>query len=229
MHTPKRARWTSSLVLWLTKGYRVRLITDQQQNLWENAVRALTSAEPGDTHLLILQDDILPCRDLIETAQKIIEVLPNEIVTLFTNHPNAQLARRGQVNYLKLRKWLMAQAYIVPVEVAADFVQWCEKNVDPKIYFDDNRWAMYCWYHHRYVWATVPSLVDHQGWNETMLRNYQPDYQFEPRIRMAQWFIGFENSGLSIDWTKTANAIVCEDGNNADFCSYLLPNSDGNR
>jgi hypothetical protein len=115
----------------------------------------------------------------------------------------------------------MAQAYSAPVAVIDDFIEWADRHIKPDIYFDDDRWAMYCFYHERRVWATAPSLVEHIGWNETTLGGgYKPDFRFDLRkkasTRMADWFVGFENSPESIEW-KNIKAIDDNEGTYGEF------------
>lgn len=219
-NTPKRQRWANSLRMWLCRPRQVQIITDTENDLWGSAVHTLTSYGPEYTHVMVLQDDVLPCRDLAKTAERLIELYPKEPITLFSNKPSILDARTRGLNFVLLKKFLMAQAYIMPVSIIEDFIPWATKHIDPKIYFDDNRWAMYLFYHGIKTRATAPSLVEHIGWNDTTI-TYNPGHNFEPRLRMAAWFIGFENSGLDVDWSKS-EAFEDTAGNMADFSHYYI-------
>ena len=219
--TNKRQRWVDTL-LYLLNDRRAKAIFDNRLQLWNGAKTTLLSYNKTHTHMLVLQDDVLPCKDFIKTVEKIIEILPDQPITLFSNKEAILEAKNRGINWVKLRKWLMAQTYIMPISIIEDFLIWEARHIKPEIYYDDNRWAMYFFYHKKRVWATAPSLVEHLGWNNTSLRNYTPSFIFEPRNRMAKWFIGFENSGLSIDWSKL-EAYEDLDGQNSDFCHYYIP------
>jgi hypothetical protein len=228
---PERARWRTLLFDTILSEYKsrldhndlgsVKIIVDTEHNLWNCAKRTLSSHEKGDTHLLILQDDVLPCRDFIATAAKLITARPKDPITLFSNKETIMESKRLGFHWLSVRKFLMAQCYILPVPVIKDFLAWEKKHVKQDIYFDDNRMAMYFFYQNRPVFATAPSLVEHLGWNQSTLTGYNPGHNFEPRLRMAKWFVGFENSGLDFDWNNL-DAFEDKDGSNADFCSYLI-------
>jgi len=218
--THKRDFWIKTL-LFMLNDKRAKPCFDTTDSLWGGAKQTLQSYTPSTTHLLVLQDDILPCKDLIPTVERLIEILPDEPITLFSNKNSILEARNLGLNWVALRKFLMAQAYIMPIPIIEDFLPWVEKHVKPEIYFDDNRWAMYFFYHKLLVRATVPSLVEHLGWGETTLRQVTPSYVFDFKNRMAKWFIGVENSGLDINWENT-DSFLDDDGSNSDFCQYLI-------
>ncbi len=228
---PERARWRGLIFDQILAEYKqkfkgshslssIKIIEDSEHNLWDCAKRALSSHESEDTHLLIMQDDILPCRDFIATALKLITLRPESPITLFSNKETIMEAKRLNLHWVELKRFLMAQCYIMPVPMIKDFLTWEAQHVDPKIYFDDNRLGMYFFYNNISTFATAPSLVEHIGWNETTLTGYNPGHDFEPRLRMAKWFIGFENSGYGVHW-ENLESFEDTAGNNADFCSFL--------
>ena len=218
-----------------TKGTRprfTRIIRDMLQlhndhiirgdSLWGTCKECLLSTRTTDTHILVLQDDVLPCADFIRTVHQIIALLPNEAITLFTTSELQTMALQHNIRWVQLTAWFMAQAYILPVSLAHDMVVWIDKNCKESMVHDDDRMATYMWYHNRKVWATAPSLVEHIGWNYTTLDTYKKTYRFEPRLRMANQYIGFEKSGLSVDWTLgLTTPLIDKSGSNSMFCSNL--------
>ena len=224
--TEQRKRWVDTLVVHLLNqephNSDIQVVVDKSHDLWSGAKATLQSYTQGfHTHVLLLQDDVLPCRDLIKTAEHLIELLPHEPITLFSNHSAITKAREAGKHWALLKKWLMAQAYIMPVEIIEDFIPWAERHIKPEIYFDDNRWAMYFDYHNRGVYATAPSLVEHLGWNSTTLNGgYDPGHTFSAESRMAKWFIGFEHSGLEIDWGNPHNYFEAQKTSNGDWAHY---------
>ena len=216
--TTKRQRWAYELQNML--GIKAQIIWSKSGDLWGGVKYTLEQYEQDDTHMLIVQDDVLPCKHLTETAERLAELRPNNPITLFTNRPRVEQCKAQGLPWLRVGKWLMTQAYIVPIPMIVEFLKYCDEHIDDKIYYDDNRWAMFCWYNKIDVFATAPSLVEHLGWNSTSHGHYNADHDFEPRLRMAKWFLGFENSGMDVNW-ENLNFVDDPDGNNADFCSYL--------
>jgi hypothetical protein len=197
-----------------------QLVFDSTGNLWESAKRTLTNYPKGTTHVLLLQDDVLICDNFMPAVRQIVDALPDKPITLFSNRVSIENARAAGVHYVQLTKWLMAQTYIMPVSIIDDFIAWAELHIKPSIYFDDNRWAMYFYYHGMKVWATAPSLVEHIGWNATTLRPYNE--AFDRNNRMARWYIGIQKSALDIDWHDT-RSIEDNEAVTGDFTHYLIP------
>ena len=127
------------------------------------------------------------------------------------------------LHWMKTRRWLMAQAYIMPIPIIVDFLAWQARHIKPEIFYDDNRWCMYFFYHNQYVWVTIPSLVEHLGWNATTLNggSYREGHEFEPRLRMAKQYIGFEKSAMDIDWTDE-QVLTDNDGDLSSFVHYYI-------
>lgn len=224
-HIPKRERWAKYLAQMLNENRqpqnKLEIITDEKYDLWTGAKKTLQSYKPGDTHLLVLQDDILPCKDLIFAAEQIVELLPNNHISLFSigdwqTNPN--------VRWANLKTWRMAQCYIAPVTMIEDFIKWADRHIKPEIYFDDDRWAMYLFANSILTYASNPSLVEHLGWNQSTLTGYQPGTIFEPRIRMAKNFIGFEKSAMDIDWSQGIDKpLLINEGTWSEFDHNYLP------
>lgn len=221
-----RQHWVDVLEVMLFKSSRsfgcsFGIITFDK--LWENARSCLLSARKGETHLLILQDDILPCKDFIPAVFKIIETNPDNIITLFSNHPSIDLAYQSGIRYLEMSHFFMAQAYIIPVSIAKKAVKWIDENVRESVKLDDDRLATYCFYTNKKVLATAPSLVEHLGWDTTTLRTYK-EKDFKRNLRMARQFIGFDRFATDFDWSRK-KAIKVNDGSISMFISNLKKNN----
>lgn len=197
-HVESRPHWVK--VLDQLIDHRAQIISNG--SCWDTAKKCLQSVEPDDTHVLVLQDDVIPCQDFIATVEKIVTMMPDEAITFFTYNRHVPDAMKQGWNWLRMRLWFMAQAYVFPVPMANDIISWSEANVKPEVVADDERYAMYFVTHNRYVYATAPSLVEHLGWNNSSLNRYSDHHAFEAKRRTASRFIGFEESGLSIDWSR---------------------------
>lgn len=222
-----RERWTELLLDLLeqeiySKHLDVSIRIVSNKNLWQSCKDTFLSTDENDTHILVLQDDVLPCLDIVETAQIIAELLPNDPVTFFSSSDAVAHALQKGSNWAQIAVWFMAQCYMLPTALACDMVQWIDEYCRQDIKHDDDRMATYMWYHHKKVFVTVPCLVEHIGWNDTTLRTYDPSFVFEPRLRMAKQYIGFEKSAKDIDWRKTIDkAHIDSEGSNSQFCSNL--------
>jgi mRNA-degrading endonuclease YafQ of YafQ-DinJ toxin-antitoxin module len=215
-----REHWLKTMLL-ILNDKRVKVVTDADHSLYGSWKKTIQSHTKKDTHILILQDDILPCADFIQAVEHIIKLLPNEPITFFSNIDKVEEAVKSGISWVKLKTWFMAQAYVLPIALAEDMYSWIEENIKPDVYMDDNRMATYMFYNRRYVYATAPSLVEHMGWNSSTLNGYVPGYQYERNLRMAKAFIGIGSSALNIDWSKPDQFIIDDTGNNSMFCSNL--------
>ena len=202
-HHPSRERH----LRYLMSGLDMEAVKDvkviaSDLGTWESCKVCLRTIG-NNSHVLVLQDDVLPCRDLLRTATKLIELIPDKPISLFTNRDPVMTARAFGKHWMTVKTWFMSQAYILPSEFIKDFLAWDEIHYrTDKRKADDEHLALYCYYNEIPVWTTSPSLVDHLGWRTTTIGDRNNKDYLEMTHRVAKEFIGFENSGLDIDWTK---------------------------
>lgn len=202
-HHPSRLKRKKDLLEQLQDD-RVKVIAEG--DLWNNCKACLRSYDKDSTHILVLQDDIEVCRDFIPTVEKLIELRPNDHITLFTNrNAQAELAYKEGKKWLRIKRWLMAQAYVVPVSMVEPFIEFADKNlVDGMVVFDDDRWCVFHLFNHTPVYATVPSLVQHLDWNNTTIGDlYGKSKEAVLKLkdsRTSQYYIGKDRSGFEFDW-----------------------------
>ncbi len=180
--------------------YPFEVNLDTGGNSWTGLQGCLEKARKNpQEYTMILQDDILVCRDFIPAAEKIIKLLPNEFITFFSPNPITQ--SMFLTCFARIKVWYFAQAYCFPTFWIDEFLEF-NKNVVDSLYNDDVRWAIFLLFKKKYAHATVPSLVEHICWKETTLNKHERStmakYKVESRI--AQNFIGIESSALDIDW-----------------------------
>jgi len=220
----KRQRWTNVLLDHLkyeNNKHFPTIAVIQTPNLWQSCKHCHLSFTPDQTHTLILQDDILLCRDFLTTVYHIVSKLPNNFISFFSNNDNVPLASMQKKNFLVSKVWFMAQAYLVPVGMSKHMIEWIENNVKQSVELDDNKIATYLWYNKIKAWNTVPSLVEHLGWNETTLRYYDKNKIKNKTHRMAKMYVGFENSGMDFNW-KPEYFIEDNQGTDSQFCDNLI-------
>ena len=188
--------------------------------LWQSCINVLSSYEKKHTHVLVLQDDVLPCVDFIPAVKRIIEAYPDRAITYFSTREAIDEAIVKNLNYVEQKYFFMAQCYSMPVAMIKDFLQFNYLSVKDSVKMDDERIGTYLFMRGLKAIATAPSLVEHLGWNGTTLDYKYKKSTFDPRLRMARQYIGFEQSALNIDWS-IKDTIIDNEGDYSMFNSNL--------
>jgi hypothetical protein len=208
-HHPARAHLIPSLVEAL--GSDVEVVEDPDpygrlRSPWRTYRECLQLPPAGITHLLVLQDDAIPCRNLLAACEWIARPDP---VCLFLGGAPVRTARdasRAAVRgdrfvSVHAAEWVPVVAVLWPVEVAQEFLDWCGSNRlpgDPEPRSDDavvGRWARRT---RQPVFATVPSLVQHPDTEESLIGKRARHGRSAWRV--AHSWIG-DRDPLEIDWS----------------------------
>lgn len=148
-------------------------MTDPQPEGPRSAIRtylACLRARPDyATHLLVIQDDAVPCERFREQVENAIAERPDSLVALFlagAPHRSAQAARRAHrkgERWIEMheRDWTPTVALVWPRELVARFLTFVEANPSLVRVGDDNVVGAWTTAERVPVWATVPSLVEH--------------------------------------------------------------------
>jgi hypothetical protein len=126
---------------------------------WENALR-----EPGATHALLLNDDLILCPNFLAVLANVIAARPAHLINLFNCHQLATDAQRRGMSWLTSSDGLIGHAYVLPVPALRAFLAWRESALigdTVEVLSEDqilNLWAMV---HGCLIWHTVPALVEH--------------------------------------------------------------------
>lgn len=212
--TEERVRMKNNLLEQLDHDPRIKVVA--QGDLWNNCKACLRSADPDATHILVLQDDIEVCKDFLATVEKAVELRPNNHITFFTNrNDDLTKALNEGKRWVRIKRWLMAQAYVVPVSMVEPFINFADNYLTPEVKFDDDRWCIYHLYTRTYVWATAPTLVQHLAWGETTIADlYGDDWKYvkEASNRISEVYLGRERSGLDIDFSKVDDYVADQKG-----------------
>lgn len=211
-HTKNRERQLQMLLhsLETDKPHNVKVtIVNDDESCWSGCKKALTC---DADYICVLQDDVLVCKDFLPTIEKLVKLVPDKPITLFCQREKANQARDWTRSWLTMKLWFYAQGYIMPKALAKDFLEYAERHTNQRN-IDDEKIAIWLWKRDLRVWATMPSLVEHIGWNSTTIRNRDYDSYYKIAQRVAKWFIGYEKSGLDIDWKEGLDCPVQdEDG-----------------
>lgn len=183
----------------------VEVVTDPDptgpRNPWRTAQLAWSRTPASCTHRLVLQDDVLPCRDFLKHAGRALSAKPDRVASFY-------LGTNAIVSWQRMlvaaptcaawvegfsASWVPALALALPAELALDlaaFHDGTEPIADDEVY---GRWCReqgLPWY------ATIPSLVDHDDDAPSLMRD-----PYARGDRRAACWIGDTDPGL-IDWTR---------------------------
>jgi hypothetical protein len=201
MAHPKRSAWALGLADKLDLAAD-RITWDRCNDIWDTARRAWLSFSPEATHHMVIQDDAVPCRDLISALEGALVYPPAEsIASLYvgTRRPMThevtrlvQRAREDDASWLVLEALCWGVAVVVPTEIIPEMVAWCDQHNSRG---DDVRIRRFVQTQlHWQVWHPWPSLVDHR--DEASLIGHGPG-------RKAHQFVGSDVSALDVDWSKS--------------------------
>lgn len=203
MGHPSRQKFIDALTRRLPDA---EVVLDRENDRWETGRRALlTHVDTGSDHALIVQDDAILCRNFVRSCEVVAEAAGTERpVALYTGKvrphqftvtPAVRHARLSGIPWLEMAGPWWGVAIILPTAHIPAIVEWGDENASIRNY--DRRIS--AWYERQGVmcWYTVPSLVDHRpvAENPSLIAGRDGN-------RRAHWFVGEEDSGLGIDWSK---------------------------
>jgi hypothetical protein len=143
-------------------------------NPLRNYVRCLADPPPGVTHMAVLQDDCVPCKNFDITLRNAVGERPDDLISLFVGG----LPGKSRVDFLRALKrrerWspiympgiTHVVAMVWPVAAAAEFLGWFPPpykipGTREPYRSDDMVVGYWARVTKRQIWATVPCLVEH--------------------------------------------------------------------
>lgn len=201
MAHPKRRAWAEELSVEL----ELPIVWDRVNDRHDTGLRCIEAGvDAAADHWLIVQDDAIVCRDLVAGVEAAATVSRNRVIGLYVGNTRPQTGRVEKL-IAAVRangsSWLEAPGpwwgvgIVIPVpylpNLAEAFARSTEQNYDRRVEKWVERTRVGCWY-------TVPSLVDHRHGDEnpSLVEGRGCDG------RRARYFIGADESALSIDWTR---------------------------
>jgi len=178
--------------------------------------------EKCDRDVLVLQDDILPCKDFQKAVDLIVKLLPDQIISFFSAY-DTETPLSKKKHWLVMDRLYGTLAYVMPLHLAKRYLEF-NKVIKQRIYADDVRISMFMKHYKLNVFVTCPSLVEHLCWQTTSQSdNKVPPANFNYRI--AKTYIGYENSALDINWKRGLNSLhFLNIGNDFDFIRHYNDN-----
>lgn len=200
MAHPKRVAMVSDLLERLDRPATV--VWDEINDRHDTGARSMAAYDPSCTHHLVIQDDALPCRDVVLSAERLLTYVPEDNpVSLYLGNAqpfrravNAAVARADDedVSFVVMDGIYWGPGIIVPTSTLPDLLAWYETKKAKRFANYDNRTSVFyerlqvpCWY----PW---PSLVDHRG-DESIV-------DAGKRARHAHRFIGDNVSAKRKRW-----------------------------
>lgn len=179
------------------------VVWSEGRDIWGTTREALAAHTSDATHLLVLQEDAVPCARLGASVVRLVEHLPE-------GRPVSLYMGRKRPNPARFQAWIEAAddhgaaliegrgpywgvACVYPTAQLPDVVAWCDRYKNVGQSYDGRMTAYYTqigmpWF---FTW---PSLVDHD--------DKAPSLHSSNRGRVAYNFIGRDSDGLDIDWSR---------------------------
>jgi hypothetical protein len=175
------------------------VIWDRRNDRWDTGRRAWEAIDQTAEWGMVVQDDALPCADLITGMEKALERVPDNV--LVTPYIGTRRPARGKIDrvvqeaaaakaaFIEMPSLNWGVAITAPTRIIDGMLPWCDVQQYPNY---DRRIGRYAIDVMRMnTWCTFPSLVDHRD---------IPSLIGHGDGRVAHHFIGAETSALSVDW-----------------------------
>jgi hypothetical protein len=197
MADPRRAAMVEELLGWLDRPAEV--VWDRKGDRWDTGRRAWQAIDRTTSHGLVVQDDAIPCRDLVAGIEQALQHVPDgSPLCLYVGkvRPYRELVQ-GLVNaagpgtsWLAMGQLHWGVGVVMPTRYIDEMLAWVDRygeveNYDTRIsrWFQQRNLTVYC------PW---PSLVDH--------RDAPSLVPGRTSVRKAHRFLGAEVSALDQDW-----------------------------
>lgn len=203
-HHPSRAYLIPSLLAALP-GAEVIEDPDPEgpRSAWRTYREAIRRTPDTATHRLIVQDDVLLCRNFLAAVERAVASRPENLLCFF-HAPDprenlwiihAAMNEGSAWADISTGRWIPVLALAWPVELAACLLEYVDSQDWPAEFIADDeivgRFAHAC---EVQVFTSCPSLVDHTDAPSVKLR-----HQVADEGRRAAYYIG-DGDPLAIEW-----------------------------
>lgn len=169
-------------------------------------LECLRTIDKPETHLVVVQDDAVPCRDFPAALEAVVAARRADLLALFVPGvmPNSRRVLDAcwegkRWAQLDPATWVPAVALAWPAPLAARFLAWYgQAPRDAGKTADDGLIGEWARAEHVPVWACVPSLVEHSD-TEPSLVGTAHFGGLAPN-RVAACWTGRDWSPLEFDW-----------------------------
>lgn len=164
MHVPVIPEREATLAKLLARAPSAQVMSDpERRGAWWNARRCWEAGiASGADWIVVLNDDALPCEGFEEVAAKALAARSaRDPVCFFTNHPEAASEALANGGWYTTHDGLVGVGCALSSIAARRFLSFCDNILDGE-FTDDGRINLFAMYFGLRVHTTVPSLVDHQ-------------------------------------------------------------------
>ncbi len=186
------------------------IVWDEKDNIWDTHRRAwgqanINIAQDADiTHHLVLQDDAVPCLNLLPALENALEYVSDKPVSLYfgnaTSHPKivrtVATAQREGATWIKTSGTWWGVGIMLPVNMISDMLLFCENRRETY----DRRLAIWCEHNGHEVYHPWPSLVDHADTSSLLYPGRRPG-------RKAYQFVGEDFDAMT--WEPYKGVVQC--------------------
>lgn len=195
MASPTRTKYLESMLKSLDKNDDIIVYDDRKEvgSAMYNARRCWKSKlDTNITHRLVLQDDLELCNDFLSNVQNCIEIFPNAIWSLYSS----RITYNDQVDkttpYVSITgNGVHGQAVIIPVQYIKPLFEWIDKTLGKEYPHDDCAIGTYANINNIPVFTTVPSMVQHLGHSDSVLK-------YNNKNKISKVYIGKDLS--HVEW-----------------------------
>lgn len=181
----------------LLSGFSISDDIDKK-NIWWNCKQAWSQVPDNSTHHLVLQDDMMPCKNFIPTLYEIIRLNPDKIIHIFASNKAVMDALDQGKRWYTTPDGSWGGSVILPRKHFG-WCQWADEHFnDFSPICDDTRMDYYAICNQELIWSVAPSLIEHIGYDKSLIGNAPMSW------RLSRKYIGDEDP-LDIDWSKGSN------------------------
>lgn len=199
MAHPKRHGWAKAL----STDVGLPIVWDEINTVWDTAKRAWRAHDPDAQHHVVLQDDAIPCRDLMPTLEAISALYPLEPFCLTVIDYRLHGAKRDYQQAVDSGQpfWysnaaVSAVGLMLPVRDIEPMIRYGESFAT---IHDDLKIRNFYRSQGRKMLFPIPSLLQHR--NVDVNPSLVPGNDGRWSDRSASTFIGEDVSGLSVNWS----------------------------
>src|SRR5574343_1821296 len=167
-HHPSRIRHLKLLLSFLDKDKADSYLVVEDTVSSVSGMKKCIANLENHSHIMVIQDDVLPCKDLVATARELIKLRPSNFISLFSAYDVTTEALRAGRHWAVLDRAWCLPCYIMPVKLVNEYLDF-DHLVKDDIVADDVRMSMFLEFVNEPVYVTAPSLVEHLAFTNTTL------------------------------------------------------------
>jgi hypothetical protein len=193
-------------------GVNVKVYTSHEKiGTWRAAKHAMAKMDEESTHVLVLENDVVPCVNMHAAATRIAGIIPEEVISFFAGAPVARRAYAEGRHLFRQDGSTSGQALMIPACLIPGVRQW-GKDHDHEILRAEHagldfRVIGYLMSIGKTPIHTAPCLVEHIGTKSTMGNRFRgPGWS-----KFAACFLGLDFDAMTIDWEAAAEKLRAAD------------------